>query len=214
MKKVIIFGSTGSIGQHLLQQADTQNFEVTAFCRNRTKLDDIPLPTPIHIIEGDVLNPVDVSKAIANHDLVIITLGAGKDRKSKVRSQGTQNIIAAMSAHGIKRLICQTTLGAGDSNDNLNFFWKRIMFGWFLKDVFIDHELQEEYVKGSALQWTIVRPSAFTDGALTKSYRHGFSPSQKQKGLNLKISRADVADFLWQQTQSTQYLFKTPGVSC
>ena len=57
-----------------------------------------------------------------------------------------------------------STLGAGDSQGNLNFFWKNIMFGWFLKNIFLDHELQEQYVRNSALDWTIVRPGAFTSG--------------------------------------------------
>lgn len=69
-----------------------------------------------------------------------------------------------MEKAGIRRFICQTTLGAGDSWGNLNFFWKYIMFGTILRDVFADHERQENYVKQSRLDWTIVRPGAFMDG--------------------------------------------------
>ena len=98
---------------------------------------------------------------------MIIVLGSGKNRNSIVRSEGTKNIITAMQVSGVKRLICQSTLGAGDSTGNLNFFWKNIMFGWFLKQVFLDHELQEEYVRKSELDWTIVRPAAFMDGEKT-----------------------------------------------
>jgi putative NADH-flavin reductase len=102
-------------------------------------------------------------------------------------------------------------LGVGDSNDNLNFFWKRIMFGWFLKQVFLDHELQEKYVRSSNLEWTIVRPSAFTNGEKTENYLHGFSP--KDKSTKLKISRADVADFILKQVTDKKYLHQTPGLS-
>lgn len=85
------------------------------------------------------------------------------------------------------------------------------MFGWFLKQVFEDHELQEEYVKNSNLDWTIIRPAAFTDGKKTSDYRHGFSPTDKS--VTLKISRADVADFISSQINSSKYLFQTPGLS-
>ena len=85
------------------------------------------------------------------------------------------------------------------------------MFGWFLKNVFIDHELQEKYVKESGLDWTIVRPGAFTDGAKTSNYFHGFAASDKT--LKLKISRADVADFILKQIQTNRYLHQTPGLS-
>ncbi|MEM7039106.1 MAG: NAD(P)H-binding protein, partial [Bacteroidota bacterium] len=165
----------------------------------------------LDFVDGDVRNPADVEAAIAGNDVVIITLGSGKSRKSDVRSVGTRNIIAAMKQTGTRRLICQTTLGTGESRGNLNFFWKRIMFGWYLKQIFLDHELQEKYVRESGLDWTIVRPAAFTDGPRTTAYRHGFPGTDRR--LTLKISRADVADFILRQLTNDQYLHQAPGLS-
>lgn len=208
--KTIIFGSTGTIGTHLLEQSLALVHEVTAFSRNIAKLNQFNHPE-LHKIEGDVFNPLDLQSAIKSQDAVIIVLGSGKDRKNSIRSEGTKNIIQAMQQCGVKRLICQSTLGAGDSNANLNFFWKNIMFGWFLKQVFLDHELQEEIVRNSGLEWTIVRPAAFTDGEKTEHYKHGFRSTDKS--LILKVSRADVANFILQQLDSSHYLFKSPGLS-
>lgn len=208
--KVIVFGATGSVGQHVVEQALTNGDEVTAFARNTAPLKSLN-NSRLTLVNGDVFDTEQVSNALKGQEVVCITLGSGKQRKGTVRSQGTQNIIAGMKQQGVKRLICQTTLGTGDSKGNLNFFWKRIMFGWFLKEVFLDHELQEQYVSESGLDWTIVRPSAFTDGEKTKQYQHGFDATAS--ALKLKISRADVADFILQQTRSQQYLLQTPGVS-
>ncbi len=210
MKKIIVFGSTGTIGIHLIEQSLEEGHKVTAFCRNADKLSEYHSPQ-LNIYKGDVFNPTSVQEAIKGHDIVIVALGSGKSRKSVVRSEGTKNIIEAMKQCGVQRLICQTTLGAGDSKGNLNFFWKYIMFGWFLKQVFEDHELQETYVKNSGLDWTIVRPGAFEDGKKTTAYKHGFAVNDKT--LKLKISRADVADFILKQITSSEYLFKTPGLS-
>jgi uncharacterized protein YbjT (DUF2867 family) len=85
------------------------------------------------------------------------------------------------------------------------------MFGLLLREAFADHEQQEAHVVGSGLDWTIVRPAAFTDGGRTGAYRHGFSPAEK--GLRLKISRADVADFMLDQLKNDTYLRKAPGLS-
>lgn len=208
--KVIVFGSTGTIGRQLIAQALEQGHQVKAFCRDASKLADYA-HSRLSIVEGDVLRPRDVSTAMAGQEGVCIALGAGKQRKGVVRSQGTRNIIEAMKQHGVRRLICQTTLGAGDSRGNLNFFWKRIMFGWFLKEVFLDHELQEQYVVNSGLDWTIVRPAAFIEGEKTGRYQHGFAGDAKS--LSLKISRADVADFILQQLRTDRYLRQTPGLS-
>lgn len=206
--KLIIFGATGTIGKPLILQALALNHEVTAFVRDKNKLQDIEHPH-LKTYEGDVLNGSAVEKAVPGHDAVICVLGAG--RKGQVRAEGTRNIIKAMEKAGIRRFICQSTLGAGDSHANLNFFWKRIMFGWFLKEAFLDHELQEQYVKQSKLDWTIVRPAAFTNGKASGNFRHGF-PSH-DKSIKPKISRADVAMFLLMQLDSNEYLRKTPGLS-
>ncbi len=208
--KVVVFGATGTIGKHLIAQSLEQGHEVTAFCRHESKLEDFQ-NSNLKIANGDVFNPTDVTRAVQGQDVVIIALGSGKHRKSVVRSVGTKHIIAAMKAHGVQRLICQSTLGTYESNDNLNFFWKYIMFGWYLKQIFEDHELQERYVQESGLDWTIVRPGAFTDGEKTENYLHGFSP--KDKSVKLKISRADVADFILKQLNSLNYLHQTPGLS-
>ena len=208
--KIVVFGSTGTIGEHVLEQGLDQGHQVFAFCRDKNKVSVSNHPR-LKIVEGDVMNPLNVERATTGMDAVVIVLGSGKSRKSVVRSEGTKNIIAAMQQNDVNRLICQSTLGTYESNGNLNFFWKRIMFGWYLKQIFLDHELQEKYVKNSGLNWTIVRPSAFIDGAKTENYLHGFGA--EEKSLKLKISRADVADFILKQVSSSTYLHQTPGIS-
>ena len=45
----------------------------------------------------------------------------------------------------------------------------------------------------------------------TGTYRHGFPLTER--GILLKICRADVADFVLKQLSDDTYLFNTPGVS-
>jgi len=207
MKKIIIFGSTGTIGKHLIMQALESGYQVTAFARNKDKVKF--KHERLNIVEGDVMDAASIENAIRDQDIVLNALGAG--RKGVVRSEGTKNIIIAMQNTGVKRLITQSTLGAGDSVSNLNFFWKYIMFGWFLKDAYKDHQLQEKYIVQSNLDWTIIRPAAFTDGDITGNYKHGFNLNDKS--IKLKISRADVAQFILRQIDNNSYIHKTPGLS-
>jgi putative NADH-flavin reductase len=205
--KILVFGSTGSVGKIFVQQALDANHAVTAFTRNPSSI-SIRHPN-LSIVQGDVLNHPAVEHATPGHDAVVCTLGAGS--QGTVRALGTRNIVSAMEKADVKRLICQSTLGAGDSRGNLNFFWKYIMFGMLLRKAYADHELQENHVIQSNLHWTIIRPAAFTDGPRTGNYRHGFGTDAN--GLTLKISRADVADFLLKQLSDLTYLRKTPGQS-
>jgi putative NADH-flavin reductase len=178
--KLIIFGSTGSIGRQLVVQALALEHEVTAFTRNPQSLNGLEHPN-LSVFQGDVFDSAAVERAIKNQEIVLCTLGAG--RKGSVRAEGTLNIIRAMEKTGVRRFICQTTLGAGDSKTNLNFFWRYIMFGFLLRKAYLDHELQEKYIIQSRLDWTIVRPAAFTDGKATGNYRHGFAPTDNSLKL-------------------------------
>ena len=85
------------------------------------------------------------------------------------------------------------------------------MFGLLLRKAFADHEEQEAIIKRSKLDWIIVRPGAFADGPATAGYMHGFPPTEKN--LKLKISRADVANFMMQQLTGDNYLRQSPGLS-
>ncbi len=205
--KVLIFGATGTVGRELVTQAFEMGHTVTAFARDPSKL-EINHPS-LEIIEGDVMDPALVDRTVVGHDAVLVALGAGI--KGQVRSTGTRNIIQAMQRNNVRRLVCLSTLGVGDSRVHLNLYWKYIMFGMLLRAAFADHVAQEEYVIQSGLDWTIVRPAAYTDGERTGNYRHGFPATAK--GLKLKISRADVADFVLAQLTDNSYVHKTPGVS-
>ena len=206
--KLIIFGATGTVGSEILKQALAKNYAVTAFVRDPEKI-KIPRHANLSIFKGDVLNQSDVDKAVQNHDIVLCVLGDGN--AGKIRAVGTKNIINAMNKAGIKRLICQSTLGVGESYGNLNFLWKHIMFGMLLKKAFQDHQLQEQYILNSNLNYTIVRPSAFTNGTITNRFKIGFDGEYKK--LKLNISRADVADFMLSQLHTDGYIKKAVSIS-
>lgn len=206
--KLAIFGATGSVGTHLVQQAIEAGHEVTAFVRSPSKLHI--QSGRLRVVRGDVLSDHDrIAEAVSGQDAVMITLGAGA--KGRIRSLGTQNIITAMEACGVDRLICQSTLGAGDSVKNLNFKWW-LLFRVPLRLAMADHEAQETLVRKSKLDWTIVRPSAFTDGPKTERYQHGF-PSNERK-LLLSVSRADVAHFMLKELSDSRYRHQEVSISC
>lgn len=207
--KVIVFGATGKIGSVAVEQLLNENQHVTAFSRRPEALQINHPNLTLHA--GDAMDFDAVLQAVKGQDAVLVTLGAGMSRSGTIRSGGTLNVIRAMQMQGVQRLICQSTLGAHESWDNLNFFWKRIMFGALLRPVFKDHELQEQLVRASGLDWTIVRPSAFAEGSATGSYLEGFTTAPT--GLSLKITKGDIAAFLTRQLGETQYMHRAVAIS-
>jgi len=206
--KLLIFGSTGSVGRLIVEQALEKGHSVTAFTRNPSKLDI--KHNNLKVIQGDVLDLASVEKAMQGQDAVLAALGSSLFGDNNVRSEGNRQIIVAMEKNGVRRLITLSTLGAGDSRVALPVKYK-ILFGTILRKAFVAHEEQENFIKQSNLEWTIVRPGAYTNGNHTGKYRHGFPVTDRS--ITAKISRADVADFVLKQLTDNTYIRKTPGLS-
>jgi uncharacterized protein YbjT (DUF2867 family) len=75
---------------------------------------------------------------------------------------------------------------------------------------FWDKTRQERLIAASNVEWVIVRP-----GALTNGDRRGLSRHGRQVGnflWTVRVSRADVADFMLNQLADDTYLRTAPGV--
>lgn len=207
-KKIIVFGATGGTGQELVRQALENEYEVTAFARTPQKLKIVH--KNLKVVKGDVLNYKQVKEAIKNQDVVFCNLGMPASDKSTLRTDGTSNIVKAMSENKVERFICQTSLGFGDSKEVLPWHMKYLIVPFILKNAFADHALQEAVIEKSNLKWTIVRPGNMTNGKKTGVYKHGFEPTEK---IKLKISRNDVSHFMLKQIENKEYVKRKVGIS-
>jgi putative NADH-flavin reductase len=187
--RVIVFGASRGTGRQVVARALAQGLEVTAFARTASSLDG-----QAHVVQGNVGDARAVDAAIAGHDAVISTLGVGKPLTADpVVVQGVTHIVEAMKRRGVRRLIYQSFIGVPES---------RAAAGWLIANVarhplrheITDHEQKEAVVRGSDLDWTIVRPPKLTDGSATGRYRAG---EDLEAGVFFpRLSRADVADFI------------------
>jgi putative NADH-flavin reductase len=118
-------------------------------------------------------------------------------------------LVDAMENSPVKRLICVTGFGAGDSRGYGGLLYSAALC-LFLGRVYADKDLQERIIRRSRLDWTIVRPTILTNGPRTRSYRVLVDPRDSTSGF---ISRADVADFLVKQIDDTSLLRQTPALT-
>lgn len=201
-----VFGATSSTGRLVVERALAAGHTVTAHTRDAGRV--TTQHERLRVVAGDVTTVAGARPALEGADAAIITLGHG--RKGVVREAGTRAVVTAMHETGVRRLVCQSTLGIGSSRDNLNFFWRVPMFGVLLRQAYADHVRQEEVVSSSGLDWTIVRPSAFTDEDVP-GVRHGFGG--REPGLTFKVSRGQVADFLVEQASAVDHLQRHVSLS-
>jgi nucleoside-diphosphate-sugar epimerase len=207
--KLLVFGATGGTGRAIVQAALALGHDVTASARDPGKL-DVAHPR-LEIVRGDVLDAASVARTMPGHDAVICALGTPATTKTTVRSDGTRNILRAMKESGVRRLIAISSMGIGDSKPMLPFLYEYILVPLLLRQGFAEHELQEDCIRTSGTQWTIVRPGALTNGARVGKYQHGTRIDTT--GLRSKVSRADVADFVMTQIGERSYVHATPWIS-
>jgi putative NADH-flavin reductase len=203
---ILIVGATRGIGRQLLEQALTAGHAVAALVRNPQTL--ATQHDQLRILKGDILDSNSVELAMAGQEAVCCTIGVKVPWiQVTVFSEGTKNLLQAMKKTGVKRLVCVTGIGAGDSKGHGGFFYDSIFLPTLLRTIYADKDRQESLIKASNVDWTIVRPGFLTNGPLTEKYR----ALTNLTGVTAdKISRADVAHFMLNELQSKHYLRQTP----
>ena len=209
MDKVLVVGASKGIGLETTKQALARGYHVRAMARSA---DTMSLRHDnLETIKGSALKGADVSAALTDVTAVVLTLGVPASSEMVLGpvtlfSRATGLIVAAMEKAGVKRLICVTGFGAGDSRSSMNIV-EAIPFRLLLGRVYDDKDIQEDLIRKSGLDWVIARPGILTNGAKTAKYKILDNRTSWRNGI---ISRANVADFLVAQIEGTSYLRKTP----
>jgi putative NADH-flavin reductase len=203
---ILIVGATRGIGQQLLGQALASGHQVTALVREPRRL--AVRHERLRVVKGDILDSDSVALAMASQYAVCCTIGVKVPWiRVTVFSAGTANLLQAMNKAGVRRLVCVTGIGAGDSRGHGGFLYDNIFYPLLLWPIYADKDRQEALIAASHVDWTIVRPGFLTNGPWTGNYKVLTDLTDATAG---RISRADVAHFMLQEFESNRYLRQTP----
>jgi putative NADH-flavin reductase len=207
--RIAIFGASGATGRELVGQALLERHQVTAFVRNPSRLG--PQSSNVRVVQGDVSDPSAVARAIEGQDAVLCAIGAATPlRRSHPLIEGVRHIVDAMDRFGVRRLVYLSFLGVRDGRRQLSAIGRFVVAPLLLRNVVADHEEKERIIRGSGLEWVIVRPPRLTHGPRSGVYRAGLE-IRATSPVPL-ISRADLADFMLRQLTEDTYVHKTPAV--
>jgi uncharacterized protein YbjT (DUF2867 family) len=205
----LIVGATGGTGRQLVAQALERGYAVTALVRDPSRLPHTH--ARLTVLRGDVLDGASVDAAMRGQDAVVSALGHKRYfYPTRILSAGTLNILRAMEAHGVRRFVCETSLGIGESAGRLGLFYTLFIIPVILPFYFWDKTRQERIIAASRTEWVIVRPGALTNGGLRGRVKQGRAVGSLW--WTVRISRADVAAFMLNQLESDSYLSAAPGV--
>jgi nucleoside-diphosphate-sugar epimerase len=116
LRNILILGANGQIARHaidlFLNETDSQ---LTLYLRNSDRLKHMD-SNRVRIIEGDVLDLKKLKEAMIGQDVVYANLAGDLERMAK-------NIVEAMDATGVKRLIFITSMGIYDEVPGVKIYW-------------------------------------------------------------------------------------------
>ena len=112
--KVLLLGATGGTGREIVRRAVAEGHSVVALVRSILKANDL---TGATLVEGDARDEAALASALEGCSGVISSLGTPMSPFSEVTllSTATRSIVNVMTQKKIRRLVCITGLGAGDS---------------------------------------------------------------------------------------------------
>jgi len=208
--RILITGATGGTGREIVREALARGYQVNALARSAA--DAASLIPGADITEGDARDGDAVAKALAGCDAVISALGTKLSllHEETLLSTATRILINEMQKKEIMRLVCITGIGAGDSHGHGGFLYDHIAQPLLLSSTYRDKDRQEEEIRESGLDWTIVRPTNLKDGPATDKIRALTDLTGFHGG---SIARADVARFLISELTDRQWACKSPVIT-
>ena len=199
--RILVLGASGRVGRLVVEQALNRLHEVTALLRSPEKLSD--LANHLRIVEGNALDSRAVDMVVSGQDAVISVLGAGNVRRTTLFSESTLVLLTAMTQHSVRRLICVTGVGAGETKGHGGFLYDRIVYPLFTRGIYADKDKQERLVRETDIDWTIVRPAPFRKDTPS-------GPLQMLTDVDnvtlRRISRLEVAAFLVAELEHPRFV--------
>jgi nucleoside-diphosphate-sugar epimerase len=210
--RIVVFGANGATGRLLTGQALAAGHDVAAATRRPA---DFPITHErLRVVAADVHDAQAVDRAVDEADVVLSTLGVPFARKPiNVYSDGVRNLAAAMCRHGVKRLVVVSSSATephrhADGGFLMNRILQPLVIATIGKTTYRDMRRMEEFIRGSDLDWTIVRPSGLFDAAgVTKYDLH------EDHAPGIFTSRADLAASLLEQAADVRFVRRAVAVT-
>ena len=143
-KNIFITGVTSKIGRHLVDRLDLSKYCIYALYRSRSRITDPRL----NFVYGDLSDPAGYSSVFNNNIDAVVHLGAVThtndiDKYYRINAEATVALIKLCESKNVKRFIFVSTRAISDNG------------GPYSRS----KSIGEMHVKGSALNWVILRLS-------------------------------------------------------
>ncbi|MEM9192498.1 MAG: NAD(P)H-binding protein [Myxococcota bacterium] len=165
-KRLVVFGSTGATGSHVVRLALADGLQVRAYARSPHKIPEaVRVHERLEVAEGDFTNTRAIRTALRDADSVICAGGNAKLSKAgRVMSALVRDVVIGMREHGVRRLVYQAGAfsPAPSTRSPLSLRAMRTVVGGLMgiSGTLADNDEIMIYLDQEArdIDWTVTRP--------------------------------------------------------
>ena len=209
--KLSILGASGFVGKVVTARALDDGHEVTVLARTPEKLGD--LRGRVTVVEGNLFDPESIRAAMEGADAVLSCAGPQMkgDYRPEQYGKAMNDVVAAMKDQGVERII--TLGGAGTirvEGEDVEVTRKilRFVLGLIGPRIVKGKQLEYDVLNQSDLAWTVIRPPM-----ISKAKPAGKLLTSANRLLGQKVDVEDLADFMLEQIESTDWVGNSPLVA-
>lgn len=208
--RIAVFGANGPTGRHLTEQALAAGHEVVAVTRRPGSLRERPGLT---VAVADATDPAAVDAAVAATDAVLSALGARFSKQAvTLYSASAAALTDAMARHGVKRLLAiSSSIADPDWRPTGAHFFNHVLDPLVNRrlgrTLHADMRRMEDVIRGTGLDWTLVRPSGLFEHPVVTDYR-----TAPVSADGVFTARADLAASMLRELEERRYVRTAMGV--
>jgi uncharacterized protein len=208
MKSIVLFGSTGTIGQRILAEALARGHKVTAVVRETSRTGEHR--ANLDYRTGDIFSPDDIAAAAVGHDVVVSAYGPGTG-DANLLVKAAHSLIGGLTRVEPIRLIVVSGAGSLEVKPGVQLV-DTPDFPPAWKPAGLAHrEAIEVFRKAgfAGFDWTAVSPSATIEpGTRTGKYRTATDELIVDGQGNSRISDEDFAVAILDEIENPKFAGK------
>lgn len=187
--RITVFGATGPTGRAFIARAAAHGHETVAVVRDPARLLGAS-PTETNI--GSVFDRDLVRRAITGSDAVFVALGARGDRRTRLYSQVTEYIVAAMSEQNVARLVVMSEAAYDRFTTGLLNRVIAAAYTALARPIIEERRRQDAILVSSGLDWTVVRPGVLDDSDSDEPLEPRTTPHRLLPNRTGRVRLADL----------------------
>jgi putative NADH-flavin reductase len=212
--RILVYGATGKIGSHVVEEALQRGHIVTAVSRDPSRIEI--QHENLSAVAGDLLDLQSIELLVEDKDVIVVSVRGliGKDKKPESALQyiAIQNIVGQLRGigDGAARLIHVGGSGSLEVEPGVLYADKipRMLLPKSLELEIQGQILTLEYLRTlSDIDWSYATPAKnFTNGERTGEFRIGGDALMEDERGKSRISRADFAVALVDEAEKAEHV--------